>query len=121
MPVISYNLPLGSQPILGTRDRFIAWLEEYAGPVTMPSIQYNDSMFGCDLLVKEYETIIGIDWISGKYIDSMIIVRADAWSIWQVTARIYVKNSPAPVSLVYQYAVYIADETLALQFKLACL
>jgi hypothetical protein len=48
----------------------------------------------------------------------MIVVRADKWSVWQVNAD---SRSANGYNQSYQYAIYIADETLAVQFKLSCL
>jgi hypothetical protein len=121
MPVISYNLPDGALRKMGTRDRFVAWLEEHVGAASDNGVLY--TLNACDRttfiqVLKEYETVIGTDWQYRKHINRMLIVRAENWSLWQVSAQTRSINGHF---LSYQYAVFIADETLAVQFKLSCL
>jgi len=123
MPVISYNLPSGTLPIQGTRNRFIDWLVEHVGPVKERAIMYSQGVnrsatFG--KILNEYHTVIGTDWEYSGYIDRIVVTRAEYWSIWQLTADTNPMLGQVD-NKVYQYAVYMVDEILAVQFKLSCL
>jgi hypothetical protein len=121
MPVISYNLPNGISPSSGTMAGFVTWLDEHVSPVTMYCHQYNLNVTDRTVfneVLKEYETVIGTDWQCRHHINRMLVVRAEKWSLWQMTAQSRRFNG---YNQSYQYAVYIEDEILALQFKLSCL
>jgi len=123
MPVIAHNLPLGTLPIQGTRHRFIAWMEEHVGPVKERAVLYSDGVSRSEIfgnILNEYETVIGTDWEYSSYIDRIIVTRAEDWSLWQLTADRGSMRGQVNQQ-VYQYAVYMVDEILAVQFKLSCL
>ena len=121
MPVISYNVPNGTLPTMGTRNKLVAWLEDHVCSVNQNSVIYilgaTDHTVYTQAL-KEYDDVIGTDWSCRKHINRMIVVRADKWSLWLVTAQTRSING---YHQSYQYAVYIEDEMLAVQFKLSCL
>jgi hypothetical protein len=62
MPVISYNLPNGANPIRGTRARFVAWLEDHVCAASDHGVLYtlNSAERACFIqALKEYDTVIG--------------------------------------------------------------
>jgi len=71
-------------------------------------------------ILNEYHTVIGTDWEYSGYIDRIVVTRAEYWSIWQLTADTNPMLGQVD-NKVYQYAVYMVDEILAVQFKLSCL
>jgi hypothetical protein len=124
MPVILHNIPSTASAFYGTRDRLTAWLEEHVGPISHEAVQYNKHLDSSDYqffdqLLNEYKALAGTEWLYLKDIKRMIIVRAETWSLWQMTAH---TGSFANISFsAAQFAIYIEDEQLAVQFKLSCL
>jgi len=121
MPVISYNLPSGTYQITGTRDKFVAWLKDHVCATSDEGVLYTLNARDRPIFIqvlKEYDDVIGTDWSCRKHINRMIVVRAEKWSLWQMTAQTRSING---YHQSYQYAVYIEDEMLAVQFKLSCL
>jgi hypothetical protein len=125
MPVVSYNLPLDTVPIQGTRARFLAWLVEHVGPVNELGVMYTLGYAEAEVfanILNEYLTVIGLGWPYRDTIDRIVVTRGENWSMWQLTAdRHKWPVAPTANQEVYQYAVYIEDEILAMQFKLSCL
>jgi hypothetical protein len=123
MPVVTHILPIGPAPLDSIRNEFVTWLEENVSSDSTRDVAYTvkvttSTMFA--QVLKEYTTAIGTDWpdTKRKRINRIMVVRSDIWTLWQVTALV---PGVTGYYQAHQYAVYIEDEILALQFKLSCL
>jgi hypothetical protein len=111
-------MPLGRRPKKVYKDiraNMVEWLEDHIGPTTEPFLSYSHL---CEedeftLLRNAYVETVGDTW---EHMETLYVIGAtsgERWRLFQVSAL--------PGSLFkHQFAVYIEDELLAIQFKLAC-
>jgi hypothetical protein len=121
MPVVTYDVPLGDRPKYGTRAKFVEWLECHVGH----TIEYTTFGGICvyigeqtfDLHVNSYLEAMPTKWEYADSINKIVIIGGENWYIWQVKAE----TPRGDFAYAYQYAIYIKDTALAIQFKLSCL
>jgi hypothetical protein len=126
MSIVTLDLPLGRRPKSVYQDirvKMVDWLEVHVGPVTEPFLSYN-------LLVEEEEFLllrnayletVGNTW---DYWDQSIVVGAtsgEQWRLFHVRALTSSLDMTGGMQFRHQFGVYLEDEMLAMQFKLACL